>query len=490
MKKWGAAALVLATAATLAAVPIHISALEEKAYEEMVQTIYSGFAQGKEQFEVKYTGVLLERDDLSSAVREALGSSVNHLFRVAGYSYVQNGKNVEFHVNYSHINDYEITFAPTEGEIVRILERAIAQRQPGVNIFVLSQGERTVEEMKNQAQDCFQSLSQNSGDDYSKYCVKQINFGVTTVSSSEQGYFLTYSFAYNENLEQTAQVDAYVETLLAQLQLDGKSQREQVELINQAVSRQVEYLDTGHDRDYTAYGAMYDGTAVCQGYSLLADRIMKGAGLDCRIVAGKARDPYTGSEGAHMWNIVRVDGDWLHLDTTWNDAYGNENPYLLVSDSQIARDHTYDTEFYTHSRLESGLELLELRRRSHMTMRLGETTMTVGEKTVEIDPGRSTTPVLEGERVLLPLRALVENLGGTVEWDDHSRQVRISYRDYEMSLWPDSARAEVNGMPMRMEMPLTTIDDRAMVMVRFVGEMLGMGIQWDGATGTVQVSPY
>ena len=34
--------------------------------------------------------------------------------------------------------------------------------------------------------------------------------------------------------------------------------------------------------------------------------------MEVRYVTGWAGE-------AHAWNIVKVDGQWYHLDTTWND---------------------------------------------------------------------------------------------------------------------------------------------------------------------------
>ena len=48
----------------------------------------------------------------------------------------------------------------------------------------------------------------------------------------------------------------------------------------------------------------------------------------------------------HAWNLVQLDGQWYHLDVTWNDPLpdrGNEvrYGYFLVSDTHLARDHTW-----------------------------------------------------------------------------------------------------------------------------------------------------
>lgn len=47
--------------------------------------------------------------------------------------------------------------------------------------------------------------------------------------------------------------------------------------------------------------------------------------------------------------------------------------------------------------------------------------MTVNGVTREIDPGRGTSPVIVNGRTLLPIRAIIEALGGSVAWDQAAK---------------------------------------------------------------------
>lgn len=85
---------------------------------------------------------------------------------------------------------------------------------------------------------------------------------------------------------------------------------------------------------FTSYGCLVEEKAVCEGYAKAAQILMCAAGIECRTVIG-AR----GSE-AHMWNMVNINGDWYHVDVTWE----NKDPirkysYFNVTDDIIKRDH-------------------------------------------------------------------------------------------------------------------------------------------------------
>lgn len=90
---------------------------------------------------------------------------------------------------------------------------------------------------------------------------------------------------------------------------------------------------------YTASGALLDGTAVCAGYAKAYEALLTEAGIPCEYVTGY------GNGGRHGWNIVQIDGEWYHVDTTWDDPTPNREGYVrynyfLLSDSAMGRDHS------------------------------------------------------------------------------------------------------------------------------------------------------
>ena len=72
-------------------------------------------------------------------------------------------------------------------------------------------------------------------------------------------------------------------------------------------------------------------------------RLLKEAGLSCRIITGQAAGQ--GSDLGHAWNIVRVDGLYYNLDVTWASSWGRE-AFFLECNERFA-DHVRDPEFDT-----------------------------------------------------------------------------------------------------------------------------------------------
>ncbi len=99
-----------------------------------------------------------------------------------------------------------------------------------------------------------------------------------------------------------------------------------------------------YDLTYTrndAYAAMVDGDAVCQGYALAMCVLCREVGIACY--------PVTSNKLKHMWNVVRVDGEWYHCDVTYDDIspdmLGHSmHEYVLVSDEFMRSDGMHDAD--------------------------------------------------------------------------------------------------------------------------------------------------
>ena len=80
-----------------------------------------------------------------------------------------------------------------------------------------------------------------------------------------------------------------------------------------------EYICTHYTYDntltkFSAYDGLTTGSMVCQGYALLTYKVMWSAGIPCRIITGVSQ------QENHAWNIVKLNGVWYDLDTTWDAA--------------------------------------------------------------------------------------------------------------------------------------------------------------------------
>ena len=123
--------------------------------------------------------------------------------------------------------------------------------------------------------------------------------------------------------------------------------------LHDLLCERVEYSDDKTDpMIFTAYGALVNRRALCEGYSRAMQLLLGEFGIRAITVTGTA-----GGEG-HMWNAVELGGEWYHLDVTWNDTKGNviSHEYFNLSDELILEDHSFSKNYdqFTHEELESG----------------------------------------------------------------------------------------------------------------------------------------
>jgi hypothetical protein len=72
--------------------------------------------------------------------------------------------------------------------------------------------------------------------------------------------------------------------------------------------------------------------AVCDGYARLFKSLCKHAGIQCIVVAGKAKTFLDERLEPHAWNAVRLDGKWQLVDPTWASGYVNGDSFTKKRD--------------------------------------------------------------------------------------------------------------------------------------------------------------
>lgn len=96
-------------------------------------------------------------------------------------------------------------------------------------------------------------------------------------------------------------------------------------------------------------------------------------------------------------------------------------------------------------------------------------------------------PMIVDGRTLVPVRALFESLGATVDWDDATQTVTAAKEGTVISMQIGSTAASVNGAAQVLDVPAQTIEGRTMVPARFAAESLGARVLWDNSTQSAYI---
>jgi len=170
----------------------------------------------------------------------------------------------------------------------------------------------------------------------------------------------------------------------------------------------------------------------------------------------------------------------------------NDENVLVITDKNLAKQ--YEKEFNNLFYEWGGVDIFPVGN-IVITLHPDDPYMTVNGVSQEIDPGRGTKPVIipEWSRTVVPIRAIVEALGGTIEWDGTERKVTINFKGTVIELWIDNPQAKVNGTtvyidPNNHSVKPIIINDRTMLPLRFVAESLGCDVGWDNDTRTITIT--
>lgn len=122
------------------------------------------------------------------------------------------------------------------------------------------------------------------------------------------------------------------------------TEREKARFLYDWVILNTEYDYTFQSESFTGFGQITTGKAVCQGYTATYNYMCKLVGLDVYGITGQSG--IGGKKEEHIWTIAVLDGEKVHIDSTWGDS-GNSKPinsYFGASTEYMRKTHTWETE--------------------------------------------------------------------------------------------------------------------------------------------------
>lgn len=152
-----------------------------------------------------------------------------------------------------------------------------------------------------------------------------------------------YSFSADNVRTMNTKLEAAMDDILSELSSD-MNDYEIVKTIHDSIIKSCVY-SSANERMNTVYGCLVDKLALCQGYARSFTYLCSEAGIDTFVVLGVAKE-------AHMWNAVKMDNDWYHIDLTWDDPDRSANPdsvrydYFGLTDARIRELRTVDDYDY------------------------------------------------------------------------------------------------------------------------------------------------
>lgn len=98
--------------------------------------------------------------------------------------------------------------------------------------------------------------------------------------------------------------------------------------------------------------------------------------------------------------------------------------------------------------------------------------------------------IIRENRTYLPLRVIAEDLGFKVDWNQEKKQVKISNDENQVTMRIGSKNYSHNQEEKEMDVKPFVDSNKTYVPIRFVGEALGLGVQWDESQRLVILGDY
>ena len=120
------------------------------------------------------------------------------------------------------------------------------------------------------------------------------------------------------------------------------SEAEKVQYIHDFICQNVRYDKLKKPYSHEIIGPLGQGVGVCEGIAKSVKILCDALGIWCVIALSEA-NPEKGIKYRHAWNVIRINGQYYHLDATFDNTLGNQDriryDYFGLSDKQIFRDH-------------------------------------------------------------------------------------------------------------------------------------------------------
>jgi len=172
---------------------------------------------------------------------------------------------------------------------------------------------------------------------------------------------LTYTFTYKENyiLNKAAENPKFISQLTnEQLNLFNKLKKisssiikpqmtdfEKEKAIHDYIVLNSAYSKNITKNSYNVRNLITKGTGVCEAYAYIFQILCSFSGIECNIITG------TLNGESHGWNLVKLDGEYYHVDVTSDDPVPDKKgeihyTFFNVNDNEIAKTHVWNRESF------------------------------------------------------------------------------------------------------------------------------------------------
>jgi hypothetical protein len=177
----------------------------------------------------------------------------------------------------------------------------------------------------------------------------QVHFTYNMDSNGYVGYIMPIYQTFDLSQKtMTENFNAEVENIMSGIDQENMTDTEKALYVHEYMATHYIYdmdiyentetsLEKNEDVSYNCYDLVTKKTGVCQSHTLFFSHMMS-------LMTPPVETDYVLSLAMnHVWNVVKLDGEWYYIDNTWDDALNtiskNSHDYFLISKSTLDESH-------------------------------------------------------------------------------------------------------------------------------------------------------
>ena len=289
--------------------------------------------------------VVIKIDDISTFIARAISnnqiltiSKPNNYTKKYDFKYVQNSKD---YIPYSY------------SDLLDIVYSVLNQGWKEFTFYCPSEYENCIEDVKTISEDRLTLTHINN------FVHPYNSFEFLRASITESGE-VTINVTYLYTNKEIAKINEYVDKIVNELYKSEDENNQNLKRIHDYIINNTKYdierNDKGNSdyKSFVAYGPALEGYATCNGYADLMAIILSKLGYENFKVATTQEEISYESNG-HVWNAVKIDDKWLHLDLTWDDPVSSDgkdylyHKYFLVTTEEMAKSDSGNISIEEHN---------------------------------------------------------------------------------------------------------------------------------------------
>ena len=158
---------------------------------------------------------------------------------------------------------------------------------------------------------------------------------------------VTFDKTYSD--KQIKEINTEIKKIEKEIINDKMTDKEKIKAVHDYIIYNAKYKeteDTSVAESNTAHNLLFNKESYCGGYADTMELFLEDLGIKSYKITSER----------HVWNLVYLDGNWYHLDTTWDDSITEDKRgrtavlFFLITDERLkqlkVKNHDYDEKIY------------------------------------------------------------------------------------------------------------------------------------------------